>query len=92
MKEMPDDFVDMTLTSPPYDNLREYKGFSFEFEKIANELYRIIKDGGILVWVVGDSVKNGTESCTSFIQALHFKNIVGFTSSPQHFYVTFKLA
>lgn len=78
MAKMPDNFVDLVVTSPPYDNIREYNGYTFEFEKIAGELYRIIKDGGILVWVVADSVKNGTESCTSFIQAIHFKNIVGF--------------
>lgn len=78
MAKMPDKFVDLVVTSPPYDNIRRYNGYTFEFEKIASELYRITKDGGILVWVVADSVKNGTESCTSFIQALHFKNIVGF--------------
>ena len=78
MAKMPDKFVDLVVTSPPYDNIREYNGYTFEFEKIASGLYRILKDGGVLVWVVADSVKNGTESCTSFIQALHFKNIVGF--------------
>jgi DNA modification methylase len=78
MAKMRDNFIDLVVTSPPYDNIREYNGYTFEFEKIASELFRIIKEGGILVWVVADSVKNGTESCTSFIQALHFKKIVGF--------------
>jgi len=55
--------------------LREYKGFSFPFEDIAKELYRVTKDGGVLVWVVGDSVIDGTESGTSFKQALYFKEI-----------------
>jgi len=78
MAKMPDNFVDLVVTSPPYDGLRKYNGFSFPFEDIASELYRILKVGGTLVWIVGDETKDGTESGTSFIQALHFKNIVGF--------------
>jgi site-specific DNA-methyltransferase (adenine-specific) len=76
MGKMPDNFVDLTITSPPYDNLRNYNGYSFEFEKIAKELYRITKNGGIVVWVVGDSHdKNGSETLTSFKQAIFFKEI-----------------
>lgn len=75
MKRMPDNFVDMTLTSPPYDNLRDYKGYTFDFEGIARELFRITKDGGVVVWVVGDATINGSESGTSFKQALFFKEI-----------------
>ena len=66
MSRMPDGFVDLTVTSPPYDGLRDYKGYSFPFEEIAKELYRITKEGGILVWVVGDAVIDGGESGTSF--------------------------
>ena len=54
MAKMPNGFIDLTVTSPPYDNLRDYKGYSFPFEEIAKELYRITKEGGVLVWVVGD--------------------------------------
>ena len=72
MKRMPDNFVDLTVTSPPYDNLREYKGYSFPFEDIAKELYRVTKQGGVLVWVVSDATNNGSESGTSFRQALFF--------------------
>src|SRR3990167_2433430 len=75
MKRMPNDFVDMTLTSPPYDNLRDYKGYTFDFESIAKELFRITKQGGVVVWVVGDATINGSESGTSFKQALFFKEI-----------------
>lgn len=71
MARMPDNFVDLVLTSPPYDNLREYNGYSFDFEPIAKELYRITK--GMLVWVVGDAVIAGSETGTSFRQALFFK-------------------
>ncbi len=70
-----DNLVDMTLTSPPYDNLRSYKGFVFPFEEIANELYRITKDGGVVVWVVNDATIKCSETGTSFKQALYFKEI-----------------
>lgn len=46
MNRMPDDFIDLTVTSPPYDNLRQYKGYSFDFEAIARALYRVTKRGG----------------------------------------------
>lgn len=75
LKTMPDKCVDLTVTSPPYDNLRTYKGYSFDFEGIANELYRVTKDGGVVVWVVGDATIKGSETCTSFKQALFFKEI-----------------
>lgn len=67
--------IDLIVTSPPYDNLRKYNGYSFDFEKIAKELFRVIKDGGVMVWVVSDQTKNGSESGTSFKQALFFKEI-----------------
>lgn len=70
-----DETIDMILTSPPYDNLRNYNGYEFEFEKIANELARVIKKGGVIVWVVGDKIKNGNKSLTSFKQALYFQNL-----------------
>ena len=75
MGKMPDNFIDLTVTSPPYDNLREYKGYSFQFEDIAKELFRITKDGGVLVWVISDATVQGNESGTSFKQALYFKEI-----------------
>lgn len=75
MKKMPDDFVNLVVTSPPYDDLRRYNGYSFDFEPIAKELYRVLKPGGVVVWVVNDSTKDGSESGTSFRQALYFKEI-----------------
>ena len=72
MGKFPANFIDLTVTSPPYDNLRTYKGYSFPFEEIAKQLYRITKPGGIVVWVVSDATINGTETCTSFKQALQF--------------------
>lgn len=75
MKEIPDKSIDMVLTSPPYDNLRDYKGYTFNFEGIAQELYRVLKDGGVCVWIVGDATIKGSETGTSFRQALYFKEI-----------------
>ncbi len=72
MKEIPRNSIDLTVTSPPYDDLRLYNGYSFDFEKIARELYRVTKPGGVVVWVVGDATKNGSETGTSFRQALYF--------------------
>lgn len=77
MKKMPDRSVDMVLTSPPYDNLREYNGnivqWSFEkFKEIAKEIFRVTKPGGVVVWIVADMVINGSETGTSFKQALWF--------------------
>lgn len=78
MKLIPDDSIDLTVTSPPYDDLRKYNGYSFDFENIAKELYRITKVGGIVVWIVGDATIKGSESGTSFRQALYFKDECGF--------------
>jgi len=75
MARMPDGFVDLTVTSPPYDNLRKYNGYSFDFEAVAKELYRVTKQGGVVVWVVGDATIKGSETGTSFRQALYFKEI-----------------
>jgi len=75
MKELEGNTIDLTITSPPYDNLRDYNGYSFDFESIAKELFRITKDGGVVVWVVGDATKDGSESGTSFKQALYLKEI-----------------
>lgn len=77
IKEIASSSVDLTVTSPPYDNLREYKGaisgWSFDrLKELAYELYRATKDGGVVVWIVGDQTENGSESGTSFKQALWF--------------------
>jgi DNA modification methylase len=75
MSKMNDEIIDLTITSPPYDNLRDYNGYTFDVEKIAKQLYRVTKIGGIVVWVVGDRIKNGNKSLTSFRQALIFQDI-----------------
>lgn len=75
MNRMPNNCIDLTLTSPPYDGLRTYNGYSFPFEEIAQELFRITRQGGVVVWVVGDATVKGSETGTSFRQALYFKEI-----------------
>lgn len=72
LRELPDDCVDLTVTSPPYDNLRYYNGFTWDAEKLISELYRVTKPGGVVVWVVSDATVNGSETGSSFRQALKF--------------------
>ena len=75
MRTMPADSVDLVITSPPYDDLRNYNGYSFNLDGIARELFRVMKKGGVVVWVVGDQTIKGDETGTSFRQALHFKQV-----------------
>lgn len=74
MADWPDECIDLTVTSPPYDDLRDYRGYSFPFEDIAAQLLRVTKQGGVVVWVVGDRI-NGGRSLTSYRQAIHFQDI-----------------
>lgn len=67
--------IDMVLTSPPYDNLRSYKGYLFPVEAIIKELFRVVKVGGVVVWVVNDATIDGSETGTSFKQAILFKEL-----------------
>ena len=75
MQTFSDDCIDLVVTSPPYDNLRTYGGHSWDFEGVAQQLWRIIKPGGVVVWVVADATVDGSETGTSFRQALRFKEI-----------------
>lgn len=75
LKRIEAESIDLVVTSPPYDNLRTYNGFSFDFEKIAKELFRVVKSGGVVVWIISDGTEDGSETGTSFKQALFFKEI-----------------
>ncbi len=77
MNKMDENVVDLVVTSPPYDDLREYEGYSFECSRIAEALYRVVKRGGVVIWVVGDRI-NGGRSLTSFEHAFAFRE-AGFT-------------
>lgn len=59
------------MTSPPYDNLRNYHS-EFDINKVTQQLFRLLKQGGVVVWIVGDATINGSETGTSFKQALKF--------------------
>lgn len=79
LKHLDDGSVDLTVTSPPYDNLRSYNGnidqWCFaKFQEIAKELHRVTKPGGVVVWIVADATVKGSETGTSFKQALYFKD------------------
>lgn len=82
IKDIPDNCIDLTVTSPPYDNLREYTNeleWNFEkFKVLAKELFRVTSDGGVVVWNVSDQTKNGSESGSSFRQALYFMDECNF--------------
>jgi len=75
LKLLDDDSIDLIITSPPYDDLRTYNGYSFDFENIAKELYRITKVGAVVVWIVGDQTVNRSETGSSFKQVLFFKEL-----------------
>ncbi|MFY4857131.1 DNA-methyltransferase [Aliarcobacter butzleri] len=79
LSSLPENCIDLIVTSPPYDDLRDYEKkviWNFKkFQEIAKELFRVIKEGGVIVWVVGDKTKNGNKSLTSFKQSLYFQEI-----------------
>ena len=78
LKNLPPNSVDVTVTSPPYDDIRDYKGYNLSDSALYNiirELFRVTKSGGVVVWVVGDSTINGSETGTSFRQALKFMEV-----------------
>ncbi len=78
LKVFPDEIIDLTVTSPPYDNIRSYDGYTFNFKAIAEQLYRVTKPGGVLVWVVADQVENKSETLSSLKQAIFFKEVCRF--------------
>lgn len=72
MRSQEDNVIDLTVTSPPYDKLRDYNGYTLDFETMAKELFRITKKGGVVVWIVNDATINGSETGSSFKQVLYF--------------------
>lgn len=78
MKLLPDNSVDLVVTSPPYDNLRQYNGFSFDLNATGKQIYRVLKDGGIAVVVIQDQTKDFGKSLTSFRMILDWCDNLGF--------------
>lgn len=78
MAGIPSGAISLTITSPPYDDLRSYKGHAWDFPRVASEIYRVTKPNGVLVWIVADATIKGNETGTSFRQALHFRDVCGF--------------
>jgi len=75
MVRMDAESVDLVVTSPPYDDLRTYGGHSWDFYGVAWNLKRLLKPGGVIVWVVNDATKDGSETGSSMAQAMYFKQI-----------------
>lgn len=75
LRTIDDNMIDLTVTSPPYDDLRSYEGYELDIESLIRELFRVTKEGGTVVWVVGDATIDGSETGSSFRQALKFKDI-----------------
>jgi site-specific DNA-methyltransferase (adenine-specific) len=73
--QLPRECIDLVVTSPPYDDLRTYGGHSWDFFGVAWQLKRVLKPGGVIVWVVADATKDGSETGSSMEQALHFKRL-----------------
>ena len=83
IKQLDDNCIDLSIQSPPYDQLRSYTGYRWDFESLCQELFRVTKDGSVCVWIVGDQTINGDETGTSFKQALFFKGFL-FVPVPLH--------
>lgn len=75
MRQWPDECIDLVVTSPPYDDLREYGNHEWDFYGVAWNLARLLKPGGVIVWVVNDATIAGSETGTSMRQALHFQTL-----------------
>lgn len=75
MRKMPSESIDLVVTSPPYDDLRTYGGHDWDFYGVAWNLKRLLKPGGVIVWVVNDKTQDGSETGSSADQAKHFRSI-----------------
>ena len=75
LHDMEEEAVDLTITSPPYDRLRKYDGHDLDYDLLIEGLWKVTRPGGVVVWVVGDATVNGTETTTSFKQALKFREV-----------------
>ena len=78
MKAIPDGSVDLVVTSPPYDRTRDYNGFSFDLHATGEQIFRILRDGGVAAVVIQDQTKNFGKSLTSFRTVVDWCDNIGF--------------
>lgn len=79
MKLLPDSTIDLVVTSPPYDKIRDYNGsIHFDLHKTGQEIFRVLKSGGIAVMVIQDQTKNFGKSLTSFKTIIDWCDNIGF--------------
>ena len=78
MKLLPNDSVDLVVTSPPYDTIRDYKGFSFDLHAAGQEILRVLKPGGVAAVVIQDQTKDFAKSLTSFRTIVDWCDNIGF--------------
>lgn len=78
MKKIPDESIDLVVTSPPYDNLRSYQGYEFDLHKTGEQIHRVLKEGGICAMVIQDQTKDFGKSLTSFRTILDWCDSYGF--------------
>jgi DNA modification methylase len=78
LKQLPENSVDLVVTSPPYDGIRTYQGFSFDLHTTGQEIYRVLKEGGIAVMVIQDQTVNFGKTLTSFRTIVDWCDNIGF--------------
>ena len=78
LKTLPDECIDFVITSPPYDELRDYNGYKLDLHGLGIELLRVLKDGAICVMVIQDSTKDFAKSLTSFRTIVDWCDNIGF--------------
>lgn len=76
-KLVPDNSIDLYVSSFPYQNARTYKGFSFDYKLFGSEITRTLKEGGVFCSIIGDTVVNGSETLEPLKQAIYFKEVLG---------------
>lgn len=78
LKKIPNNSIDLVVTSPPYDGIRKYNGFNYDLHATGKEIYRVLKDGGVAVMVIQDQTKNFGKSLTSFRTIVDWVDNIGF--------------
>jgi site-specific DNA-methyltransferase (adenine-specific) len=78
LKKIPNNSIDILVTSPPYDGIRKYNGFNYDLHATGKEIYRVLKDGGVAIMVIQDQTKNFGKTLTSFRTIVDWVDNIGF--------------